>query len=349
MSEKLSDYSFKLPENLIAQAPAESREDSRLLLLNRGNEPEHYHFKDLPQLLQEGDLLVRNTTKVIPARLIGKRSGGGRSEALLVRELQPFLWECLARPTSSLKEGKEISFADGSMVGRIVERLGEGRVVIEFIPENGMDFWLTVEKIGELPLPPYIDRGEEGPTEQDYFRYQTVFAKEAGAVAAPTAGLHFTEQLFMELKGKGVEVCDIVLHVGPGTFRPVKSDLISDHRMDVEYYDISSASAELINNAKRAGRRVIAIGTTSTRALESAADENGILKPGSAGTGIFIYPPYKFKVIDGMITNFHLPESTLLMLVSALYGRENILAAYKEAVESEYRFYSYGDAMLILP
>ncbi len=249
MTQKLSDYDFELPPELIAQTPADNRENSRLLFLNQGKIG-HYSFSDLPSLLRAGDLLVRNTTKVIPARIKCTRSGGGKSEVLLVREMESCVWECLARPTSSLKEGKKIFFANELMTGVIRERLGGGRVIVEFLPADNLDFWEVVERIGELPLPPYIAR-EDGPTEDDSKRYQTVFASQPGAVAAPTAGLHFTKKIFAELKDKGVDVCDVVLHVGPGTFRPVKVENITEHIMDYEYFSICKKTAEMVNNAKK--------------------------------------------------------------------------------------------------
>jgi len=293
-------------------------------------------------------LLARNTTRVFPARLLGRRSGGGRTEILLVREIAPLFWECLARPASHLKPGKRVSFGSGELAATIREKRGAGRVRVLFEVADGSDFWTLVNRLGETPLPPYIDRSASGPLPEDVRRYQTVYAAERGAVAAPTAGLHFTEDVFAAMEEKGVRVADLVLHVGPGTFRPIKSETVSGHVMDEEFYRIPDAAARAVNEAKRDGRRVIAVGTTSCRALE-AAGAGGRVVPGEGATDLFIRPPYDFRIVDGILTNFHLPRSTLLMLVSALAGRERLLEAYREAIGREYRFYSYGDAMLILP
>jgi S-adenosylmethionine:tRNA ribosyltransferase-isomerase len=311
--------------------------------------PAHHAFSDLPDLLQAGDLLIRNTTKVLPARLHARREGGGANEILLVRELTPLTWECMAKGSSRLKAGRTLTLAEGRMNAVVEEQLGRGFLRLRFTPAPGEEFWSLIHEVGALPLPPYIERGENGPSQDDLERYQTVFANEGGAVAAPTAGLHFTPALFESLSAKGIETADLVLHVGPGTFRPVQAEELDDHEMDVEHYTIPPATADAVEEAKRDGRRIIAVGTTSTRALESAASEDGKLQAGSGRTDLFIRPPYRFKVIDGLITNFHLPRSTLLMLVASLCGRERLLEAYACAVREGYRFYSYGDATLVLP
>jgi S-adenosylmethionine:tRNA ribosyltransferase-isomerase len=351
MSDKImsvDSYDFFLPEELIAQSPAESREESRLLVLN-GGETIHKKFYEITEFLKEGDVIIRNTTKVFPARLIGKRSGGGKAEILLLREIEPLLWECMIRPSARLPEGRCVSFDNSTLTGEIKRKLGGGRAEVFFNVDSPDTFWKEIYSIGKVPLPPYIKREDNQHTEEDVNRYQTVYADKVGAVAAPTAGLHFTDKLFSEIEKMGVTVCDLVLHVGLGTFLPVKADNLSDHKMHVEHYEISQATANIINVAKAEGRSIISVGTTATRALEASASESGKVSGGKSETDIFIYPGYDFKVIDGMITNFHLPKSTLFMLVSALYGRERMLSAYGEAIENKYRFYSYGDAMLILP
>lgn len=341
-------YDFDLPADRIAQHPATERSASRLLVLAGNAPPVHTAFERFPEWLGKGDVLVRNATRVFPARLRGRRAGGGRTELLLVRERAPDTWECLARPASHLKPGKTVTFGDGELVATIEEKSGGGRVTARLVAAGEGTVLDRVEALGETPLPPYIER-PDGPDAADRDRYQTVYAKETGAVAAPTAGLHFTPALFEALAERGVEVCDLVLHVGPGTFRPLKSDRISEHRMDAEPYSIPEETAAAVTAAKREGRRVVAVGTTVTRALEAAADEDGSVPAGSGETALFIRPPYRFRVVDGLVTNFHLPRSTLLMLVSALAGRERVLGAYREAVGNGYRFYSYGDAMLLLP
>lgn len=349
ISDNVADYDFDLPESCIAQEPSPERAASRLMFLNGAEPPRHHVFSDLPLLLQPGDVLVRNVTRVIPARLIGRRAGGGKSELLLVRCVEEDTWLCMARPAAPLKPGKEVTFGDGAFVATVLRNEGGGYVTARFSTTDGTDFWSMLQQHGRMPLPPYIARDGQEPTEADAVRYQTVYAREAGAVAAPTAGLHFTEAVFHALAQRGVEVADLVLHVGPGTFRPIQTERISEHVMDTEHYDIPEETARLVMQARAEGRRVIAVGTTTTRALESAVTDDGGLRAGHGATSIFIHPPYAYRVIDGLITNFHLPRSTLLMLVSALIGRERLFAAYQDAISQGYRFYSYGDAMLLLP
>ncbi len=355
----LEAYDFHLPPENIAQLPADRRDNSRLLFIAGSSTPEHHRFNELPDLLQAGDLIIRNDTRVIPARLLGRRSGGGKTEALLMhpaarseedypQEANRVYWVCLAKPCNHLKTGKIVTFADGSVEARVEKMLGGGRVILSFnLTEH--DFMPTVERIGELPLPPYIDRSRNGVTDSDRERYQTTFAREAGAVAAPTAGLHFTPELDKRLTKKGINIATVTLHVGPGTFRPIIAENINEHRMDGEYYVVSENTAGSINQTRAAGGRVIAVGTTSTRTLETVTDSSGIVHPGSGWADLFIKPGYRFKAIDGLITNFHLPKSSLLVLVSALMGRERMLAVYADAVQAGYRFYSYGDAMLLIP
>ena len=337
-----SDFYFDLPEELIAQDPLEDRSSSRLLVLDKHTgEVEHHTFCDVLDYLQEGDCLVVNNTKVIPARLMGEREGTGASiEVLLLKRKENDVWETLVKPGKKAKPGTKIIFGNGLLVGEVVDVVEEGNRMIQFHYEG--IFEEILDQLGQMPLPPYITHQL-----QDKNRYQTVYAKHDGSAAAPTAGLHFTPELLEKVKAKGVEIAEVTLHVGLGTFRPVKEDNLLNHHMHSEFYNIEQSEADKINNAKKAGKRVVSVGTTSTRTLESAADENGMLKACSGWTEIFIYPGYKFKVIDGLITNFHLPESTLVMLVSALAGRENVLAAYKKAVEERYRFFSFGDAMFI--
>ena len=351
-----SDFYFDLPEELIAQDPLEDRSSSRLLVLdkNTGN-VQHHIFRDILDYLNEGDCLVVNNTKVIPARLMGVREGTGASiEVLLLKRKENDVWETLVKPGKKAKPGTKILFGcpnneDGScvaeesqalLVGEVIDIVEEGNRLIKFHYEG--IFEEILDQLGQMPLPPYITHQL-----QDKNRYQTVYAKHDGSAAAPTAGLHFTPELLDEVKAKGVEIAEVTLHVGLGTFRPVKEDNLLNHHMHSEFYNIEQSEADKINKAKTAGKRVISVGTTSTRTLESAADENGMLKACSGWTEIFIYPGYQFKVIDALITNFHLPESTLVMLVSALAGREHVLSAYKKAVEEKYRFFSFGDAMFI--
>lgn len=337
-----SDFNYELPEELIAQDPLTDRSSSRLMVLNKDNGSiSHHVFKDIINYLHEGDCLVLNDTKVIPARIYATKVGSGASvEFLLLKRLSDTNWECLCKPGKKAKPGDEFIFGEGLLKGKIVNILEEGNREIEF--EYDGIFEEILDKIGQMPLPPYITHKL-----QDKNRYQTVYAKFDGSAAAPTAGLHFTKELLAEIEKKGIKIAYVTLHVGLGTFRPVKEDNILDHHMHSEYYVISEESADIINETKRNGGRVICVGTTSCRTVESAADENGLIKACSGNTEIFIYPGYKFKILDCLITNFHLPESTLIMLVSALAGRENVLNAYNEAVKERYRFFSFGDAMFI--
>ena len=338
-----SDFYFDLPEELIAQDPLEDRSSSRLLVLNKNTgEVEHHVFRDILDYLHEGDCLVINNTKVIPARLMGEREGTGASiEVLLLKRKENDVWETLVKPGKKARIGTKIIFGDGLLVGEVIDIVEEGNRLIKFQYEG--IFEEILDQLGQMPLPPYITHQL-----QDKNRYQTVYAKHDGSAAAPTAGLHFTPELLEKVKEKGVEIAEVTLHVGLGTFRPVKEDNLLNHHMHSEFYNIEQAEADKINKAKANGKRVISVGTTSTRTLESAADENGMLRACSGWTEIFIYPGYQFKVIDALITNFHLPESTLVMLVSALAGREQVLSAYAKAVEERYRFFSFGDAMFIL-
>lgn len=339
---KRQDFYYELPEELIAQDPLEDRSSSRLLVLDRqSGAVSHHTFREIADYLNEGDCLVINDTKVIPARLIGsKEETGAKIEVLLLKRKENNIWETLVKPGKKAKAGARINFGEGLLTGEVVGIADEGNRLIRFSYEG--IFEEILDQLGQMPLPPYITHQLE-----DKNRYQTVYAKHTGSAAAPTAGLHFTPELLKELEEKGVEIARVTLHVGLGTFRPVKVDEITDHHMHSEFYRIDEEAAEKINRAKAAGNRVICVGTTSCRTIESAADETGRLEEKSGWTEIFIYPGYQFKVLDGLITNFHLPESTLIMLVSALAGRENVLGAYKEAVEERYRFFSFGDAMLI--
>ncbi|RUM42745.1 MAG: tRNA preQ1(34) S-adenosylmethionine ribosyltransferase-isomerase QueA [Desulfurobacterium sp.] len=342
---KVSDFDYELPKELIAKFPVEPRDTARLMVLHRDSgKIEHRIFRDIVEYLKEGDVLVLNDTKVIPARLFGKLETGGKVELLLVRQPFPKVWEVMAKPARKLKEGKRILF-DEELEGIVKEYVGEGKRLVEFNVKGNKDFMEKLEEIGHVPLPPYIER-EERPEDRE--KYQTVFAQKPGAVAAPTAGLHFTKELLEKLKNKGVIIKTVTLHVGPGTFKPVKVENVEEHQMDYETYNVPEETAREINRAKEEGRRIVAVGTTVVRTLESSSDEVGRVKAGEGSTNLFIYPGYKFKVIDALITNFHLPRSTLLMLVSAFAGRERILNAYRKAVKEGYRFYSYGDAMLIL-
>lgn len=337
-----SDFYFELPEELIAQDPLEDRSSSRLLVLDKNTgDVEHHVFRDVLDYLHEGDCLVINNTKVIPARLMGEREGTGASiEVLLLKRKENDVWETLVKPGKKARPGTKIIFGNGLLVGEVIDIVEEGNRLIQFHYEG--IFEEILDKLGQMPLPPYITHQL-----QDKNRYQTVYAKHDGSAAAPTAGLHFTPELLEKVKAKGVEIAEVTLHVGLGTFRPVKEDNLLNHHMHSEFYNIEQSEADKINRAKANGKRVISVGTTSTRTLESAADKNGMLRACSGWTEIFIYPGYTFKVIDALITNFHLPESTLVMLVSALAGRENVLAAYAKAVEEKYRFFSFGDAMFI--
>lgn len=339
---KTSDFYFDLPEELIAQDPLEDRSSSRLLVLNKKTGGiKHKVFKNIKEYLKPGDCLVLNNTKVIPARLIGEKEGtGAKIELLLLKRMEGDVWETLVKPGKKAKPGTRIVFGGGLLVGEITEVVEEGNRHVKFYYEG--IFEEILDQLGQMPLPPYITHQL-----QDKNRYQTVYAKYEGSAAAPTAGLHFTQELLQELKDMGVEIASVTLHVGLGTFRPVKVDDVTQHHMHSEFYQVLPEEAEKINAAKREGRRVICVGTTSCRTIESAADENGVVQAGSGDTEIFIYPGYQFKVLDCLITNFHLPESTLLMLVSALAGKEHIMDAYNEAVKERYRFFSFGDAMFI--
>ena len=339
---KTSDFYFDLPEELIAQTPLEKRDNSRLLTLNKETgETQHLHFYDLPQLLRPGDCLVLNDSRVLPARLIGHRlPGGGACEVLLLVDRGDKTWECLVRPGKKMRVGAQLSFGDGELTAEVVGEVEGGNRLVRFQYEG--IFLEVLERLGKMPLPPYIKAELQDPE-----RYQTVYSREIGSAAAPTAGLHFTKELLEKIQNIGVKLCYVTLHVGLGTFRPVKEENITDHDMHSEYCMISQETADQINQTKRQGGRVICVGTTSCRTIESWAQEDGTLKESAGWTNIFIYPGYRFKVLDGLITNFHLPESTLIMLVSALAGREHVLAAYQEAVEQKYRFFSFGDAMFI--
>lgn len=340
---KLKDFYYELPRELIAQDPLLKRSDSRLMVLNREEDSiTHRHFSDILDYLSEGDCLVINDTKVIPARLIGAKEGTGASiEVLLLKRLDDTRWETLVKPGKKARPGTVISFGDGMLVGTVTDIVEEGNRIIDFRFEG--IFEELLDELGQMPLPPYITH-----ILADKDRYQTVYAVNTGSAAAPTAGLHFTKDLLRAVSKKGVNIARITLHVGLGTFRPVKVENISEHHMHSEFYVIDETAANLINKTKQNGGKIISVGTTSTRTMETAADENGYIKPCSGWTNIFIYPGYKFKVVDRLITNFHLPESTLLMLVSAFYDRERVLEAYKTAVEEKYRFFSFGDAMMIL-
>lgn len=340
---KLKDFYYDLPNELIAQDPLWKRSDSRLMVLNRQDASiTHKHFSDITDYLDEGDCLVINDTKVIPARLIGeKEETGATIEVLLLKRLGDTSWETLVKPGKKAKPGAVISFGGGKLEGKVTDVVEDGNRIIEF-KFDGI-FEEVLDELGQMPLPPYITHKLE-----DKNRYQTVYAKNTGSAAAPTAGLHFTEELLADIQGKGVNIARITLHVGLGTFRPVKVENISEHHMHSEFYMIDENAAKIINQTREKGGKIISVGTTSTRTLETAADENGYIKPCSGWTNIFIYPGYKFKAVDRLITNFHLPESTLLMLVSAFYDREKVLEAYKTAVEEKYRFFSFGDAMIIL-
>ncbi len=341
---RLDDFTYLLPEELIAQNPLAERAASKLMLLQTATcQISHHRFRNLPSLLREGDLLVRNETRVIPARLLGRKESGGQIEVLLVRPLDEHSteWLCMTKSSKPVRHGTRLFFP-GNVVGEVVSEEREGQRRLLFAGCD--DFQAYLEQHGHMPLPPYIDREDRL---EDRERYQTVFARHPGAVAAPTAGLHFTAETFANLAEAGVEVCGITLHVGPGTFLPVRTDDLRDHRMHKEVYEITKESALRINMARRQGRRVVALGTTVTRTLESAADDTGEVQAGRSETELFILPGYAFKTIDALITNFHLPKSTLLMLVAAFAGREFILDAYREAIERRYRFFSYGDCMLI--
>ena len=339
---KLEEFDYNLPEELIAQVPIEKRDESRLMVLDRESKiTEHRTFKDIIDYLEPGDCLVRNNTKVIPARLYGKKETGAKVEFVLLKQIEGDIWESIVRPGNKLKPGTTVEFGDGLLKATILDIMEGGTRKVKFEYEG--IFNEILDKIGLMPLPPYI---HERLKEKD--RYQTVYAKYDGSAAAPTAGLHFTPELLQKIEEKGIKIANVTLHVGIGTFRPVKEENIEDHEMHTEHYYIKQEDAEKINETKKSGGRVIAVGTTSCRVLETIADEQtGLVKEVEGDTGIYIYPGYKFKCIDGLITNFHLPKSTLLMLVSALAGREFVLDAYNEAVKEKYRFFSFGDAMFI--
>ena len=340
---KTSDFYYDLPQELIAQDPLEDRSSSRLMHLSlKDGSIEHRHFTDVLDYMEEGDCLVINDTKVIPARLYGhKEETGALIEILLLKRRENDIWECLVKPGKKARPGAKITFGNGILKGKIIDVVDEGNRLIQFHYEG--IFEEILDQLGEMPLPPYITHKLK-----DKNRYQTVYAKNEGSAAAPTAGLHFTKELLEKVKEKGVNIAHVTLHVGLGTFRPVKVDDVESHHMHSEFYIVEEDQAKLINDTKKAGKRVIAVGTTSCRTLESATGEDGILKAGSGWTEIFIYPGYHFKMIDALITNFHLPESTLVMLVSALAGKENIMHAYEVAVQEKYRFFSFGDAMLMI-
>ncbi len=340
---KKSDFYFELPPELIAQEPLKDRSASRLLVLDkRTGETAHRQFRDVLSYLRAGDALVLNNTKVIPARLLGcKADTGAAVEVLLLKRREKDVWETLVKPGKKCRAGARLVFGDGLLTGEVLETVEEGNRLIRFSYEG--IFEEILDKLGEMPLPPYITHKL-----QDKNRYQTVYARYEGSAAAPTAGLHFTQELLDEIRKMGVEVVFVTLHVGLGTFRPVKTENVLEHHMHSEYYEVTREAADTVNRVKAAGGRIVCVGTTSCRTLESAADEEGKLRAGCGNTDIFIYPGYRFKVLDALITNFHLPESTLVMLVSALAGREHVLAAYEEAIKERYRFFSFGDAMLIV-
>jgi len=338
---KVSEFNYNLPEELIAQVPIKNRDESRLMILNREKRTiEHKMFKDIIDYLEPGDCLVRNNTKVIPARLYGKKETGANVEFLLLNNIEGDIWESIVRPGNKLHVGTKVIFGDGLLEAEILEIMPGGTRKVKFTYEG--IFNEILDKIGLMPLPPYIHE-----TLKDRDRYQTVYAKYDGSAAAPTAGLHFTNELLEKIKKKGIEIANVTLHVGIGTFRPVKEDEVEKHDMHTEHYYIKKEDAEKINNAKKNGKKIISVGTTSCRVLETVADENGFVRETEGDTNIFIYPGYKFKCIDNLITNFHLPQSTLLMLVSALADKEFILEAYNKAVDENYRFFSFGDAMYI--
>ena len=340
---ELSDFNYELPEELIAQDPLLKRSDSRLMVVHRDTgEIEHKHFSDVIDYLNPGDCLVINETKVIPARLMGvKEETGAVIEVLLLKNKGNNIWETLVKPGKKMKPGAVVTFGDGILKGEVLEVVEDGNRLIKFSYEG---IWEEIlDSLGEMPLPPYITHKLE-----DKNRYQTVYAKNSGSAAAPTAGLHFTEELLKKIEDKGVKIARLTLHVGLGTFRPVKVEKIEEHHMHSEFYMISEECAELVNETRKNGGRIVAVGTTSTRTLESAADSKGNLAPCSGWTDIFIYPGYKFKCVNSLITNFHLPESTLIMLVSAFYDREKVLDAYKKAVKERYRFFSFGDASMFI-
>ena len=338
---KVSEFNYELPEELIAQLPLQKRDESRLMVLNRDKQTiEHKVFKDILDYLEPGDCLVRNNTKVIPARIYGKKETGANVEFLLLKNIEGDIWESIVRPGNKLHIGTKVIFKDGLLKAEILDTMPGGTRKVKFYYEG--IFNEILDKIGLMPLPPYI---HEELSQKD--RYQTVYAKHNGSAAAPTAGLHFTPELLKKIEEKGVKIANVTLHVGIGTFRPVKEEKVENHEMHSEHYYIKKEDVDKINQTKREGKKVISVGTTSSRVLETIADENGFVKVAEGDTQIFIYPGYKFKCVDSLITNFHLPQSTLLMLVSALAGKDYMMNAYKEAVKEKYRFFSFGDAMLI--
>ncbi len=338
---KVSEFNYDLSEELIAQTPIEKRDESRLMVLDRSKQTiEHKTFKDIIDYLEPGDCLVRNNTKVIPARIYGKKETGAKVEFLLLKNMEGDIWETIVRPGNKLHVGTKVIFGDGLLIAEILEIMPGGTRKVKF-SYNGI-FNEILDKIGLMPLPPYIHEELK-----DNDRYQTVYAKYNGSAAAPTAGLHFTPELLKKIEEKGVKIANVTLHVGIGTFRPVKEENVENHEMHTEHFYIKQEDVDKINETKKQGKRVIAVGTTSCRVLETIADENGLVKETEADTSIFIYPGYQFKCLDGLITNFHLPQSTLLMLVSALAGKDYIMKAYHEAVNEKYRFFSFGDAMFI--
>lgn len=339
---KVSEFNYELPEELIAQTPIEKRDTSRLMILNKKSQTiKHKTFKDIIDYLEPGDVLVRNNTKVIPARLYGKKETGAKVEFLLLNNIEGDIWECIVRPGNKLHVGTKVSFKEGLLKAKILEVMPGGTRKVEFRYEG--IFNEILDQIGLMPLPPYI---HEELKQKD--RYQTVYAKYNGSAAAPTAGLHFTNELLEKLQEKGIIIANVTLHVGIGTFRPVKEETVEAHQMHSEHYYIKQEDVDKINQAKKNGKRVIAVGTTSCRVLETVADKKGHIKVAEGDTQIFIYPGYQFKILDGLITNFHLPQSTLLMLVSALAGKDYIMKAYEEAIKEQYRFFSFGDAMFIM-
>lgn len=339
---KASDFNFYLPEDLIAQHPLEKRDSSKMMVLDKKTgEITHSTFNNIINYLNEGDTLVLNNTRVMPARLIGEKAEtGGKIEFLLLKRLEGDKWECLAKPGKKAKIGQKFTFGEGKLTCEVIDIIEEGNRIIEFSYEG--IFEQVLDELGDMPLPPYITEKLE-----DKERYQTVYSKEKGSAAAPTAGLHFTKELLTEIKEKGINIAYLTLHVGLGTFRPVKVEDVNDHIMHSEFYQLDEENAKIINDTKKRGNKVISVGTTSTRTLETIANEDGEVKAQNGWTNIFIYPGYKFKVVDQLITNFHLPESTLIMLVSALAGKENVINAYNEAVKNRYRFFSFGDSMFI--
>jgi S-adenosylmethionine:tRNA ribosyltransferase-isomerase len=343
----ISEFDYELPEELIAQEPLAERSASRMLVVNRAaGSWRDEQFKNFPAFLQKGDVLVLNNTKVFPARLIGNRENfTGKIEIFLVREIEKNVWEALARPARRMKAGTNLVFGEGKLQAKVLDKTADGRIIVEFQSER--DFYEILEAVGQTPLPPYINR-EEKPDQTDRERYQTVFARERGAIAAPTAGLHFTPEILAEIRSGGVETAEITLHVGYGTFEPVRVENLSEHRVAPETSIISEETAEIVNHARAENRRIVAIGTTTTRALESAADENGKISAGWRAANLTITPGYKFRAVNALLTNFHLPQSSLLVLVSTFAGHDLTMSAYKHAVAEKYRFYSYGDCMLII-